>query len=254
MKQLRSETVAVEKLPAELQERMLSLMRRCYEGVVPERFRADLAAKQYVILLFDKADDSLAGFSTIGLQQVEHGGRRIEVLFSGDTVIHPDYWGQKVLDGAFSRFLFWRKIRRPFQPLRWLLLSGGYKTYLIILRYFAGAFPRRGLTPPAEEVAFVDALCRRWWPEQYDPAAGIVRMQGHYKVKAGIAPVDSSALADPDIRFFVERNPGHVDGDELVCIADVRLGELFRAFARIIGKRLGLVSRSRSADARGVRA
>lgn len=254
MKQLRSETIAVSKLPLELQDRMLALMRRCYEGVVPERFRSDLAAKQYVILLFDKADDTLAGFSTIALEEVEHGGRNIEVLFSGDTVIHPDYWGQKVLDGAFSRFLFWRKIRRPFQPLRWLLLSGGYKTYLIILRYFAGAFPRHGLTPAPADVTFVQTLCRRWWPDQYDADAGIVRMQGHYRVKAGIAPVDASALADPDIRFFVEKNPGHIDGDELVCIADVKLWELFRAFARIIGKRLGLVSRAKAPRTRGASA
>ena len=254
MKQLRAQTTAVSRLSPELRERMLSLMRRCYEGVDDDRFRSDLARKQYVILLFDKADQSLAGFSTIALELIEHEGRTVEVLFSGDTVIHPDYWGQKVLDGAFSRFLFWRKIRRPFQPLRWLLLSGGYKTYLIILRYFQGAFPRRGLTPSAADVAFVDTLCRRWWPDQYDPAAGIVRMQGHYKVKAGIAPVDAAALADPDIAFFVEKNPGHVDGDELVCIADVKVWELLRAFARIIGKRLGLISRAKAPSASGARA
>lgn len=254
MRQLRSQTAAVSRLAPELKERMLGLMRRCYEGVDEERFRADLARKQYVILLFDKQDGALAGFSTIALELIDHQGRQVEVLFSGDTVIHPDYWGQKVLDGAFSRFLFWRKLRRPFQPLRWLLLSGGYKTYLIILRYFAGAFPRRGLTPKAEDVAFVDTLCRRWWPEQYDPQAGIVRMQGHYKVKAGIAPVDAEALADPDIAFFVERNPGHIEGDELVCIADVKVWELLRAFARIIGKRLGLISRARTHRPSGARA
>ena len=39
---------------------------------------------------------------------------------------------------------------------------------------------------------------------------------GH--LKQGVAPVDQDALAEDDIRFFVTKNPGYVEGDELVCL------------------------------------
>ncbi len=240
-KQLSYRTVAVPTLDAATRAKMLALMERCYEGVVPERFFRDLDDKQYVILLHDAAGDAgpktLAGFSTIALKRVPDRGREAEVLYSGDTVIHPDYWGQKMLDTAFARFLLWRKLRRPFSPFYWLLLSAGYKTYLIILRYFAGAFPRRGLTPDPADEAFVHRICGEWFGAQYDAATQVVRMSGHYKVREGVAPVDGRALADPDIAFFHARNPGHVNGDELVCLAEVRLSELGRAFVRIATKR-----------------
>src|SRR5690606_25296258 len=105
-------------------------------------FERDLAAKQWIILLLDRAHGGVAGFSTIGLEEVTFRGAPAEVLFSGDTVIEPAYWGQKVLDTAFARFLVRRKLRRPWRPFFWLLLSAGFKTYLIIINYFPGAFPR----------------------------------------------------------------------------------------------------------------
>lgn len=245
-KQLSYRTVAVSTLDAPTRARMLALMERCYEGVIPERFFRDLDDKQFVILLHDAAGaGTLAGFSTIALKRVPDRGREAEVLYSGDTVIHPDYWGQKMLDTAFARFLLWRKLRRPFSPFYWLLLSAGYKTYLIILRYFAGAFPRRGLEPAPADEAFVHRICGEWFGAQYDAATQVVRMSGHYKVREGVAPVDARALSDPDIAFFHARNPGHVNGDELVCLAEVRLSELARAFLRIAAKRFTRKRRAR---------
>jgi hypothetical protein len=250
-KRLTYRTVPVASLDAPTRARMLALMEQCYEGVAASRFFTDLDDKQFVILLHDPDRGVLAGFSTIALRRVEDRGRTAEVLYSGDTVIHPDYWGQKMLDTAFARFLLWRKLRRPFSPFYWLLLSAGYKTYLIILRYFAGAFPRRGLTPDPADEAFLADLCRRWFAEGYDAARGIVRMSGHYKVREGVAPVDAQALADPDIAFFHQRNPGHVQGDELVCLAQVRLSELGRAFVRIFTRRLTRRRRHRPLEAPG---
>lgn len=239
-KRLTHSTVQVARLDGPARDRMFSLMERCYDGMQRERFDVDLDGKQYVILLTDIDTGELAGFSTISLRDVPHRGRTVEVLFSGDTVIHPDYWGQKALDMAFARFLLWRKVRRPWKPLYWLLLSAGYKTYLIIINYFSTAFPRRGETPAEDDQSFVDGLCRSWWGEQYDPAARVVRMSGHYHVRQGVAPIDAQALAHPDIAFFAESNAGHVHGDELVCLAEVRLSELGKAFGRIVTKRLGL--------------
>jgi hypothetical protein len=238
MSRLRSRTVRREAVDAATRARMLALMNLAYEGVDPARFAADLDDKQFVILLYGRQSNELLGFSTIRLLRERFGNTEAEVLFSGDTVIHPDYWGEKVLDAAFSRFLFRRRLARPFRPLYWLLLSGGYKTYLIILNYVPLAFPRRDRQPPAAERAFLHGLAHRRFGRQYDPASGVIRLERHYHTRAGVAPVDRVTAQHPDIAFFLAQNPGHTRGDELVCLARVRLRDLLVSVVRIVRKRV----------------
>jgi hypothetical protein len=45
-------------------------------------------------------------------------------------------------------------------------------------------------------------------------------------------------LVNPHVRFFVERNPGHADGEELACLAEIRLRDLARVAGRITGARI----------------
>jgi hypothetical protein len=237
MSRLRSRTVREGAIDPGERARMLALMHLCYEQVDAGRFQADLAAKQFVILLDDRQTGELCGFSTIRLAREATDGREVEVLFSGDTVIHPDYWGEKVLDAAFARFLLARVLAHPLRPLYWLLLSAGYKTYLMIINYFPGAVPRRDRSATAAELGLRDVIARRWFGAEYDAGRGLVRFAAHYRTRAGISPIDRAAAAHPDIAFYAAANPGHVQGDELVCLARVRLRDLARAFARIAWKR-----------------
>src|SRR5262249_27227265 len=147
---------------------MLALMQVCYAGVSAERFARDLAEKQYVILLSARRSGELVGFSTLRVAEEQVEGRTVEVVFSGDTVIHPDYWGQKELQVRFGRFMLARKLRRPLRPLLWLLLSAGYKTYLLAVNHFPRTLPRHDWEAPAGRVSFLRSLAERWFGSQYD--------------------------------------------------------------------------------------
>jgi hypothetical protein len=236
---LKGITVARQSLTGQQRARMLALMQVCYAGVSPERFERDLDEKQYVILLYARRTGELAGFTTVRVAEERVEGRAVEVVYSGDTVIHPDHWGQKELQIQFARFTSWRKLRRPLRPLLWLLLSGGYKTYLLSVNNFPLTLPRRGWEPPAERVTFLRELATRWFGSQYDAARGVLRFEGqHYRVRDGVAPIDRTAAAHPDIAFFAERNPGHVEGEELVCLTEIRLRDLARSVGRILVKQV----------------
>ena len=218
-----------------LRRDMLALMRVCYEGVLPERFASDLDAKQFVILLFVKRTRRLVGFSTLRIARERLDGRVVDLAFSGDTVIHPEYWGTKTLQSAFARFLLGRKLMHPFRPCLWLLLSGGYKTYLIMVHHLPRSFPNRGYAPEPSWRRFLDRIAREWFGDHYDPARGIVRFGAdHYRVRTGVAPIDTDTARRPDVAYFVERNPGHADGDELVCLAEIRVLDVVRVLGRIL--------------------
>ncbi|HEX5754558.1 MAG TPA: hypothetical protein VFZ09_50710 [Archangium sp.] len=251
---LKGATVSRESLTEHQRAQMLALMQVCYAGVSAERFLRDLADKQYVILLSARRSGELVGFSTLRVSEEQVGGQAVEVVFSGDTVIHPDYWGQKELQVRFGRFMLARKLRRPLRPLLWLLLSAGYKTYLLAVNHFPRTVPRHDWESPPERVSFLRALSMRWFGEQYDGKKGTVRFAGaHYRVRDGVSPIDREAAAHPHIAFFAKNNPAHVEGEELVCLAEIRARDLLWALTELTMKQLRLWTR-RGLKLIGVRA
>jgi hypothetical protein len=242
---LKGAIVRRDELTELQRAQMLALMQLCYAGVTAERFSRDLEEKQYVILLSVRSTGELVGFSTLRVAEDLMGGRPVELVYSGDTVIHPDHWGQKELQVQFSRFTAWRRLRRPLRPLLWLLLSGGYKTYLLSVNNFPRTIPRHDWEPPEERVVFMRELATRWFGGQYDAERGTLRFaEHHYRVRDGVAPIDRAAAAHPHIAFFAARNPGHVDGEELVCLTEIRLRDLALVMGRIVIKQVrGLTRR-----------
>ena len=187
---LFARVVAPAELDEALRREMLALMRVCYEGISPERFAADMASKQLVILLFVKGTRRLVGFSTLKVAEERLDGRTVDLAYSGDTVIHPEFWGTKTLQSAFARCMIRLKLRHPFRPCLWLLLSGGYKTYLMMVNYLPCSFPNRRYAPHASRRQFLESIAREWFGDHYDRSRGVVRLGAdHYRVRAGIAPI-----------------------------------------------------------------
>jgi hypothetical protein len=198
---------------------MWELMRDHYADLSRETFEADLAGKTDVILLRGCVDGRLHGFSTLQTYRETVGDRSIAVLYSGDTVIEPEYWGQTALQRAWLAYAMRFKLTHPLVPTYWFLITKGYKTYLLLSRNFPVYWPRYDRPLPPWERAVIDALAREKFGADYRSDLGVVQ----HRVPAGrlreeVAPLDETLMRYPDVRFFAERNPGHVRGDELCCI------------------------------------
>ena len=238
---LVASTVAVSSLDHRTIHEAYALFERAYEGADRARFLSDLAEKQLVILLRDRDSGILRGFSTVLLQELP-GKRPTVVVFSGDTVIDREYWGQKQLQIAFATLLVRLKLQSPRRRVYWFLISKGYRTYLLLANAFTRAVPRYDKPDDAELLVHLDALASARYGNQYDRASGVIRYDtAHERVREGLAPITTRHLRNPHVQFFIERNPGHVDGDELACLADVRLRDLAR-----IGGRIALALGSRA--------
>jgi len=231
---LAARTIAVTALDTATRDAAFALFRSSYEGTSRQRFDDDLDEKQHVILLHDRETGALKGFSTVLVRAIESPRGPATVVFSGDTVIDREYWGQKQLQLAFAQLLAALKLRAPTRPLYWFLISKGYRTYLLLANAFPCAVPRAGVDDDPALRATLDRLASERFGAQYDAVGGVVRYDTpHERVRDGIAPVAAAALANRHVRFFVERNPDHEAGVELACLADVRLRDLARAVLRI---------------------
>ncbi|HOY66008.1 MAG TPA: hypothetical protein PLP29_03915 [Candidatus Ozemobacteraceae bacterium] len=223
-KALTGKVVPVAELDAGLRSAMFDLMSEAYV-VKRESFLADLAAKDWAILLHD-ATGALRGFTSLALMRTEIEGRAIRALFSGDTIIRPDFWGSLELPRVWGRFMLRMIEEARDEELYWFLISSGYKTYRFLPVFFKEYFPRHDRPTPPDLQNILDRLGTLRFGQRYQPDRGIIRLAEPTPLRAGIADLQDERLQDPDVAFFVARNPGHAAGEELACLAPLRSDNL----------------------------
>jgi hypothetical protein len=242
---LVARTIAVTALDASTRDAAFALFRATYDGTSRERFEHDLAEKQHVILLHDRETGALKGFSTVLVRALDSPRGAATVVFSGDTVIDREYWGQKQLQLAFARLLATLKLRSPARPLYWFLISKGYKTYRFLPIFFHTFHPHPARPMPDGIRMALDGLACAKYPHLYDAERGVIRAgAGHDRLRAGVAEITPQRLRDPFVRFFLERNPGHILGEELCCLAPLTRENFTPAAYRVIDAEPAVVEAS----------
>lgn len=206
---------------------MLALLAAHFQGVTLERFAADLAEKDWALLLEDES--GLRGFST--LQIYETAG--LTVVYSGDTIVERGAWATAALPKSWIAAVRALRERHPRGPLYWLLLTSGFRTYRFLPVFWREFWPRHDAPTPPEVQTLMDFLADQRFGPLYHRDAGIVRFPEPQVLREGMDEVPEGRLADPHVAFFLERNPGWVRGDELVCLTEIAEGNLTPAGRRM---------------------
>jgi hypothetical protein len=231
---LRGRLVRVGEVTRGQRDTMFALMRDHYENVRRDSFERDLGEKRWVIELLSAAGE-LCGFSTQTLVEVCVGGRQVTALYSGDTIIAREHWGDSALTHVWGRLAL-ALMDATDGELYWFLISKGYKTYRFLPIFFNEFYPRHDVPTPAGVQAVLGALGRHKFAGEYDAAAGVVRGgPGKDRLRAGVADLTPQRLRDPHVAYFAGRNPGHARGDELCCLAPLTRANFTAAAWRVIG-------------------
>ena len=221
MRELQSEIAPAEWVLAQHSKQLYNLYASCYEGTDPTRFRADLDEKQWVILLREAGTGNIVGFSTQLLIDAEINQQRVQALFSGDTIIHPHYWGSLELIRAWCRLAGMLKGQCGNRPLYWFLISKGHRTYLLLPSFFHEFYPRYDRPTPAFEKQLMQILASRKFPREFNLETGLIEYRTTHdrlKTEFDSAP---KRLNNPHVDFFVRQNSGYRCGSELVCVAEI---------------------------------
>src|SRR5688572_23005722 len=228
--------VAIPSRRAELTDaeraEMLALLEAHFDGVCAAQFSRDLAGKDWVLRIV--RDGTLVGFSTLKVFRAAHESRCVNVIYSGDTVMAPESWGSPVLAKGWIALVRAIQSARPQEPWYWLLLSSGFRTYRFLPVFWRSFWPRHDAEMPDDVRSLMDDLAQRRFGESYDAAAGVVRFAAPQRLRDHLAEVPDGRASDPHVRFFLDRNPGHSDGDELVCLTELSDGNLTAAGARMV--------------------
>ena len=215
--ELKAVTVPVDDLTENQTQNMLHLMDEYYVNMTAEQFFKDLKEKHFAVLLYE--GNIIRGLSTWMLFEHELGERRVNVIFSGDTIIEKSHWGSMVLPFAWGDLMLSVLSKQPEKPLYWMLISKGYKTYRFLPRFFLEFYPSCTKEVPTFEKSLLCSLGRRKFGDRFDPDTLIVKASpGDQCLREGVANISETQRKDKHIAFFEKANPGHIQGDELVCI------------------------------------
>ena len=198
---------------------MVRLYLTTYDGSDEILFNSDLADKDEALLVY--AEDRLVGFTTFKVYDRIWDGNPIRVLYSGDTIIDREHWGQQAL--AFAWIQRMGEIKRlfPERTFYWFLLVKGHRTFKYMPVFGKTFFPhwsegRSDLKPLA------DKLASEKFGSDYNAETGVVEFpisRGHLKPE--IANPSPEELAKESVQFFLQRNPSYKRGHELVCICEM---------------------------------
>lgn len=232
---LRSSVVDVKELTPRDRQEMFTLMQQCFVNINLKNFSADLDRKWSVIQVHEPSGGKLVGFSTQAILQVIVDQTPISALFSGDTVVRPSHWGDPALAHEWGQFALRLIDQQSSGKLYWFLTSKGFRTYRYLPLFFREYYPRLNEELTPGETAVIDALGKLVGGERYDPERKIIHATPDKDyVRVGISDAEPRKNRDPHVRFFVKQNPGHVQGDELCCIAPLSRQNFTRAAYRVI--------------------
>jgi hypothetical protein len=200
-------------------KQMYDLYAAYYENTSLDVFMTDLAKKSGAILVTRKADDKIVGFSTQTVLTLDIEGKRVRGVFSGDTIIEPRYWGNNKLGVVFYRFLLREKLKAPFTPFYWFLISKGYKTYMLMTNNCYKYYPN--VAGNKEEYRRITAAyCEQLFPDAFDKENMLLNFGEQYvRLKEAVAEITPElAAANPKIAYFEKMNPTWRRGTELPCL------------------------------------
>ena len=203
-----------------------------FENVSMQQFVIDLDEKNWVLLLNNKSGD-LIGFSSMHVYQTSIDNKAVTLVYSGDTTVDSSTWSDSALSYNMMGTFSWLQRHYNTDHLYWFLLVSGYRTYRLLPVFSQFFFPRFDQPTPDNIQTLMDAMAVERFGHNYDPKTGVVRLDVPSVLKDKFRDIPENRMTDPNIAYFAERNPGHLQGDELLCFAELSESKLTR-----LGKRM----------------
>lgn len=250
---LKAQTISISALNETDINDLFRLFSQYYEQINRKKFEKDLKNKDDIILLRCIKDKKIRGFSTLKRLKFNIQNKTVVGVFSGDTIIDENFWGATALTFEFFKYVLKTKAQNPFKDVFWLLISKGFKTYLLLANNFQTYYPRYDKEIPKHYKTFLDSAYSDLFPGEYEAQSGLLKTANKYdRLKSHIAQIGDRELANPKIAFFEKENPHWYKGDELCCLGRIDMGLALRYSIRtslkLLKRRLGISSSRTQVD------
>lgn len=221
-----------DQVTERMRDEMFALLETYFLDADREVFERDLAGKELVIML-ESHDGHVVGFSTQVTRTVATDEGDAFVVYSGDTIIDIAHRGSVALPQLGTKTIIGSGLASGL-PAYWMVLSSGFRTYRFMPFIFHDYFPRAGGCADPDLPRNTACFASAFFGDRFDASTGIVRVVGASTLRPERADDEQVARRDKHGAFFVDVNPGHANGDELVCCARLTPENFTRAAQRML--------------------
>ena len=230
---IKTKVLNAATIPNSIVGSMYKLFEEYYSDVSFADFEKDLRNKKDALVFFDKKAN-VVGFTTIlHINKKLANGSNATFIFSGDTVVDRKYWGKKILQKAFYRYVVKLVIIKIGRPVYWMLMSKGHKTFMILKKNFMNSYPDVKKMLPADIKEAMDEFYTERFGSAYKKEKGLIVFDSSKgAVKNQFADATVKALEDKNLQLFMKLNPDYKMGHELACIARVSIFDFIFALPK----------------------
>lgn len=167
-------------------------------------------------LFYSPCGDELVGFNGLRLGRFElQDGRSAMTVYLGLAIIIPEWRG---------RLLVQRMVIRMFLELRWLDPTDPIfvwcdaltvRPFLVASRYLSEYYPAPNVETPEHIQELRRRLGETYYSDTFDPERCVVKKASRKVKQHELSLQDRD---DPLVQYYVECNPGYIDGDGLIII------------------------------------
>ncbi|HEU5133929.1 MAG TPA: hypothetical protein VFU13_02180 [Steroidobacteraceae bacterium] len=182
---------------------------------------AELRRRQSIATF--RMNDSLLGMAAIDVYPAEFRGSTLIVIHTSHVLIREAWRGRNLLQKLGARTFLATRLRHPLRPIYWFFDTFSYKSYLLLPRNFREYWPRHDLPTPEPRAALIHQLAADMYGPAWRPQLGVVARSGQKRMRASAAPLVLGPGSAPELEFFSRANPGHAEGDMLVCLCPLTL-------------------------------
>ncbi|HET9863079.1 MAG TPA: hypothetical protein VFP37_06520, partial [Steroidobacteraceae bacterium] len=215
-----TEILPTGALDAAAWEDVWTLTREFYD-VEREHAEAELRRRQSVALF--RMNGALLGMVSLEVYPATFRGRELAVISTTHVLLRENWRGRNLLQRLGFRTFLATRLRYPLRPIYWFFDTFSYKSYLLLPRNFVEFWPRHDRPTPEPRAALIDQLASASYGPAWRPARGIVVRSGRKRLRETAAPLAADGIPGEDVGYFARVNPGHAEGDMLVCLCPLSL-------------------------------
>lgn len=206
--------------------------------VTVQEFHKLLLSYTYVVLYRERNDGSLRGLMTVGIDRKrQDNGKPYTVLRLGLGFFQINYRGGPYIY-LVAVYLFIKElVTHPFTPLYVVGKVFSFKSYCLFSHSLRHCYPRYNLETPEfmKEIINEYGLKVKLPNEIYNTDTFVLARENTI-LKKNLKDVSKEATEDPDIKFFLERNPGWERGHQLITVALVQWPDVLRIIWKILAR------------------
>ena len=198
------------------QEQELRRMLHIYQGSYKCTWEEFLEKKETIDLYATYVHEGkIVGFTGMCYQKITVDGKTYMAMYVGQTVVPAEHRGKSLIQKTIIKLLFRHYRSHPFTRLVNWNNAVTYRPYLILSKGLKDYYPHVEKQHPPHYKNIQDTLGDIYYRKYYNPQTGLV-IKDVNVMEAHEVSYTLKELADPHIRYYLQRNPGSAQGHGLI--------------------------------------